>query len=397
MKVVILTNILAPYRIPLFEAIGRRVDDLTIVLMADRHENREWTLPDHNLKTFTLPGFHFRPLTHEVSLHVNYGVLRTLRRLQPDVVISGGFAPANILAFLYCKVFKKQFIGWGEIALRDGSSTSLLRTALRRCITTYSDGAISSSSEASHAFLRYGAARDRILLSLMPIDVQFFHQGTLKLKHGSGAVAQDKCFGRPTLLVVGRIIKMKGFEELFEIYRRLVQSYPEISLLIVGDGPDRLAYEKHAHALNLKNVHFVGFVQRDGLPQLLALADVFVFPTLYDQFGAVLSEAMAARLPVVASIYAAATIDLIEDGVTGFRIDPKDTESSAATILKALSMSKEERAALTQAAYRRVLQHDIEPTAESMVKFMRSLLGTPEPHKPHVRNGGYESNDTLNK
>jgi glycosyltransferase involved in cell wall biosynthesis len=173
---------------------------------------------------------------------------------------------------------------------------------------------------------------------------------------------------------------MKGFEELFQIYQRLVHSYPEVSLLIVGDGPDRSTYEKRAHALNLSNVHFAGFIQMEELPQFLALADVFVFPTLHDPFGAVLSEAMAAGLPVVSSIYAAATRDLVEDGVTGFCIDPKDIESSTATILTVLNMSKEKSAALTQAAYQRVLQHDIEPTAESMVKFMQSLLKAPRPH-----------------
>lgn len=372
MKVVILTNILAPYRVPLFEEIGRRVDELTIVLMADRHENREWVLPNHNLKTVTLPGFHFRPPAHQVSLHLNYGVFKTLRRLKPDIVLSGGFAPANILAFLYCKIFTKQFIGWGEIDLRDGSSTSVIRTALRRCVTTYSEGAIASSTEASQAFVRYGAKRNRILLSLMPIDVEFFRQETLKCKQDSEHVAQHKNYGRPILLVVGRIIKMKGFEELFEIFQRLRRSHAEVSLLIVGDGPDRLSYEERA--LKLKNIHFAGFVQMEQLPQFLALADVFLFPTLNDPFGAVLSEAMAAGLPVVSSIYAAATRDLVEDGVTGFSIDPTDIASSTATILKVLDMSEEKRAELIQAAYRRVLQTDIGPTAESMVNFMRSLL-----------------------
>lgn len=397
MKVVILTNILAPYRIPLFEEIGLRVDDLTIVLMADRHENREWILPNHKLKTVTLPGFHFRPPTHQVSLHVNYGVFKTLRRLQPDIVLSGGFAPANILAFLYCKIFKKLFIGWGEIDLRDGSSASLIRTALRRCITSYSNGAIASSSEASQAFLRYGVKHNRILLSLMPIDVKFFRQETLKFKHGSEHAALYKQFGRPILLVVGRITKVKGFEELFGIYQRLIQLRTAVSLLIVGDGPDRLTYEERVQALNLKNVHFAGFIQMEELPQFLALADVFVFPTLYDPFGAVLSEAMAAGVPVVSSIYAAATRDLVEDGVTGFCIDPKDTESSAATILKVLNMSEEKRAELTQAAYQRVLESDIEPTAESMVKFMRSLLNAPGPHKQDVRDCGRENSGTADE
>ena len=205
----------------------------------------------------------------------------------------------------------------------------------------------------------------------MPIDATSFRQ-TLKFKQGSEHAALYKDLGRPILLVVGRIIKMKGFEELFEIYQRVLQSRPEVSLLIVGDGPDRVTYEERAHALNLKNVHFAGFVQTEKLRNSLRFGDAFVFRVAARyQFGAVLSEAMAAGLPVVSSIYAAATTDLVEDGVTGFCIDPKDTESSAATILKVLSMSEEERAALTQAAYQRVLQM----TSNQLRNLWSSLCG----------------------
>lgn len=87
---------------------------------------------------------------------------------------------------------------------------------------------------------------------------------------------------------------------------------------------------------------------------------------------------------MVSSIYAAATRDLVEEGVTGFCIDPKDAECSAATILNVLNMSEEKRAELIQAAYQRILENDIQPTAESMVKFMQSLLNVSSADKQDV-------------
>jgi glycosyltransferase involved in cell wall biosynthesis len=97
---------------------------------------------------------------------------------------------------------------------------------------------------------------------------------------------------------------------------------------------------------------------------------VFVFHTLYDPFGAVISEAMASKVPVVSSIYANSTGDLIDDGVTGYRIDPREARTSAETILTLLNLSEERRQALVTAASERIAKWDIEPVADAMVSFL---------------------------
>lgn len=373
MKLVILTNILAPYRIPLFEEIARRVEDLTILLMAERHENREWVLPDHQLKVITLPGVHLQPPGHQVPLHANYGVIRILRRLRPDLVLSGGFAPANILSFIYCKCFGAKFVGWGEITLQDISAGSPLRRALRRWLIAQADGAVASSRVAEDAFLKSGADRERTLLSVMPIDVKFFWEKTQRFKSSAEYAEMRRSFVGPVLLSVGRVVKMKGYEELFRIYQLVLHTFPMACLLIVGDGSDRSAYEEFCQTNGWKNVSFAGYVQMKDLPRYLALGDLFIFHTLYDRFGAVLSEAMAAGLPVVSSIHAAATQDLIEEGVTGVSIDPVNAEASAKKVLEVLSMSPEERTRVGQAAHEKVRQYDIAATADAMTQFLETI------------------------
>lgn len=74
-----------------------------------------------------------------------------------------------------------------------------------------------------------------------------------------------------------------------------------------------------------------------------AIVDVLVFPTLADTFGAVIAESMVAEPAVVSSIHAAATEDLIEDGKTGFAIDPLDISGSVRTILNVLALPEADR------------------------------------------------------
>jgi glycosyltransferase involved in cell wall biosynthesis len=207
----------------------------------------------------------------------------------------------------------------------------------------------------------------------MPIDVEYFHAEARVCRTSDWFQAERARYPGPILLSVGRFAEGKGYRELFSIYEKIVMQRPGVSLIIVGDGPERPTYEAYVRSKNLRHVHFLGYRQVDEVVKFLALADVFVFPTLLDRFGAVLSEAMAAELPVISSIYASATTDLVDDGVTGFRIDPRNAERSAETVLHVLAMTFSERAALGREAYERVRCHDIDSTADHMVGFLKSL------------------------
>jgi glycosyltransferase involved in cell wall biosynthesis len=325
-------------------------------------------------RTEVLPGWHVRPRGAEVSLHLNYGVVRRLRRLNPDIVLSGGFAPAHLAAFAFCKLFGKRYVQWGEFTLRDGAQSSFIRRCLRRLTVGGSAACIASSNEARDAFRFYGAGDRPILTAPMPIEIERMHRAVRALREGGEGVGDCDRFPGPILLSVGRLTDAKGMGALLSMYDAVRRVRSDVSLMLVGDGPDRGKYESLCREQGWNHVHFAGHVDPMELPRYFAMADVFVFPTFSDTFGAVLSEAMAAELPVVASVHAAATHDLVEEGVTGFSFDPRNLVSGAEAILNALALSDRERGEMGRAAYRRVQSTDIGPSAEVMGRFLRSLL-----------------------
>jgi glycosyltransferase involved in cell wall biosynthesis len=382
-KLAVLTNILTPYRIPLFRALADRVDELTVLTMAEREENRQWSLAPAGFRTVVLPGFHVKPTRYDASLHVNYRVARTLRVLRPHAVLSGGFAPANLTALGDCRRSGSAFVGWGELTLRDPGAASLIRRVVRRWVARRSDGAIASSSEACEAFVRDGIARERVLTALMPVAVEFFRVRTAEVRQTEGYSRRRATYSRPVLVAVGQLVARKGYRELFAIYERLLARRPDATLLIVGDGPERATYERFVRTRGWTNVHFAGFVQPESLPAWLALADVFVFPTLFDPFGAVLAEAMAAGLPVASSVHAAATADLVIEGETGVRIDPRDAESSARVISGLLDLPPGRRALMGEAASRLLSCYTCDATATAIVRFIDDLLARRTTRRPH--------------
>jgi glycosyltransferase involved in cell wall biosynthesis len=373
MKLAVVTNILTPYRVPLFEAIARKCEQFTVFLMAEQEENRQWDIGPVPFRTEVLPGWHIRPQGAEVSFHLNYGVMRRLRRMNPDVVLSGGFAPAHLASFAYCKLFKKRYVQWGEFTLRDGARTSPVRRFLRRTMIRGADACIASSGEAREAFLHYGATSGTILTVPMPIEVERIHDEVVAIKQTAEHVDCRRGYPGPVLLSVGRLIDAKGCRQLFDLYGRVCEVRPDVSLVLVGDGPDRAAYESLRDERGWQRVHFVGHVEPSSLSRYLALGDLFVFPTLSDTFGAALSEAMAAELPVLSSIHAAATQDLVLDGLNGWAFDPLQPGLGAARVLEFLAASPKQQRTMGQAAYQAVRHTDVVLAADEMVRFLESV------------------------
>jgi glycosyltransferase involved in cell wall biosynthesis len=96
------------------------------------------------------------------------------------------------------------------------------------------------------------------------------------------------------------------------------------SLVLVGSGPDEAALRQQAAELNLRSVHFVGSVEYDQLPAYYCAADVFIIPTLEDNWSLVVPEAMACGLPILCSKYNGCWPELIHEGRNGWVFDPLD-------------------------------------------------------------------------
>ena len=126
------------------------------------------------------------------------------------------------------------------------------------------------------------------------------------------------------LVFVGRIVELKGLGVLFEALRRLVPDRPELTLTVVGDGPDRATLQERAESMGLgPQVDFVGSKSQAEVAELLSRADVFVLPSFAEGVPVVIMEALGAGLPVVAS-FVGGIAELVEDGINGFLVRPGD-------------------------------------------------------------------------
>lgn len=130
-------------------------------------------------------------------------------------------------------------------------------------------------------------------------------------------------YGR-RVLFVGRLDPVKGVPLLLEAFAALRPGFPDARLALVGDGPARAALEAQAARLGLgEAVEFLGYRSQDEVARLLDEADMLVLPSFAEGLPVVLMEALASRIPVIASAVAGVP-ELVEDGVSGFVVPAGD-------------------------------------------------------------------------
>jgi glycosyltransferase involved in cell wall biosynthesis len=174
------------------------------------------------------------------------------------------------------------------------------------------------------------------------------------------------------LLSVGRLIPRKGGELLLRAVAEARRRGACVELTVVGTGSEAARLTALGIDLGVP-VSWRGFVDQPELPQVYAEADAFAFPTLDDPFGMVLLEAAASGLPVIASAYAGATEDLVENEVHGFVVDPRNISAMADAIVR-LAASPDLRIEMGRAAHRVTLRRTPAATAAGYLQAAEAAL-----------------------
>ncbi|HEU4327041.1 MAG TPA: glycosyltransferase family 4 protein [Roseiflexaceae bacterium] len=157
--------------------------------------------------------------------------------------------------------------------------------------------------------------------------------------------------GRPIVFYVGRVVYEKGLHVLLAAWPEVLAEYPGARLLIAGTGNYLDALKASAWALGLtRDVIFTGFIPDEDRDRLYHIADVAVFPSLYEPFGIVALEAMAARCPVVVA-ETGGLKEVVRLHETGLTVHPNDPQSLAWGILHTLRHPEWSRAR-TENGYR---------------------------------------------
>lgn len=333
-KVLLVTNIPNPYRIPLFNEIHKQLKDLNtdflVAFGAKGYKRRKWNLDmqDCQFKYVFLSGLNLYKNRGEKSSFTYTGVVRLILKYQPDIVITNSYSIATTKLFFLSLMDISKYLIWSAAVEGKDVRPSRLRLFHRRQLVKRSSGFIAYGTKAKEYLVSLGADENKTHIGINTVDLDHFVNTKNKIRNDKGLIH---------LLYVGHLSPRKNVLKLLKVIKKLTSMRNNFVLDIVGDGEDRIMLENFVkeNKLNSK-VHFHGFKQKSELTVYFDNATCFLFQTDSDVWGLVLNEAMAAALPCYTSIHAAASYDLVQDGNTGFIIDFAETTKIAELLNKHL-------------------------------------------------------------
>ncbi|MGH2672279.1 MAG: glycosyltransferase family 4 protein [Actinomycetota bacterium] len=249
-------------------------------------------------------------------------IRRTIEVFEPDVVHAHEpFSPSTSMMSVLATdaAVVATFHAFHERSRLLEAAAPLLRSVARRI-----DAAVAVSRAAG-----------RFVAPIVPGEVEIVPNGVdVERFARPGGPAAGLPDGR-ILLWVGRLDPQKGFPIMVRAFGRLATEFPDLSLVVAGDGRDRHATDLLTEEAR-RRVLMLGSVPNVELPAYLAAADVFASPaTGHESFGIVLVEALAAGVPVVASDIPGYR-EVIRAGVDGLLLPPSDAAALASAIRRVL-------------------------------------------------------------
>jgi glycosyltransferase involved in cell wall biosynthesis len=186
------------------------------------------------------------------------------------------------------------------------------------------------------------------------------------------------------LIYVGRLGPEKNIPFLLRSFAGAAQAYDNISLLIVGDGPERDNLEDRVRHMGMSSlVYFTGLIPYDKMPAYLKMGDVFVTASVTEVHPLSIIEAMAAGLPVL-GIQSPGVGDTVEDGETGFLAREEDLAAFTAKMVR-LVTDHNLRKEMSLRAIQSVNKYAIESTTQAMGERYEKVVSKAEKRKRGVR------------
>jgi glycosyltransferase involved in cell wall biosynthesis len=305
-RVAIVTNIPAPYRLPVYEALAANPQiELKVIFCSGREPDRDWDLREARFDQVYLRE---RFISYRGRfIHFNPDVWGALRAFRPEVVITTGFNPTHLFGYLYARLHGLKHVAMTDGTLESEEKLTRFHRWVRRRVYAGTQSFIGASDGAFDLYRGYGINEARLFKSrLCANNAAFYTVSPVEKKYD--------------FIFCGRFVKVKSplfaLELAQQVARRLGR---RIAIAFVGSGEMESEMRSVAATMAAEvDAVFPGFARQDELPKLYGAARIFVFPTQWDPWGVVTNEACASGLPVLITPFAGSAKELVRDGENGY-------------------------------------------------------------------------------
>jgi 1,2-diacylglycerol 3-alpha-glucosyltransferase len=255
--------------------------------------------------------------------HLARAVWRHLQKLRAATVfVPGYYTVPALAAAVWARLHGKRTVLMSETTGEDYRRVWWKERVKRQLVRTLFDYGIAGGKPHIRYLQQLGLPPDRIARFYDVVDNRFYEQSANEARR-TPARRNELGLPRKYFLYVGRLAPEKNVSGLIKEFASYVDRGGTWSLVIVGDGPERLQLEQRCATLGVApRVQFTGLKGAREIAPYYAFASCFVLPSFREPWGLVVNEAMASGLPVLVSERCGCTEDLVEAGRNGFLFNP---------------------------------------------------------------------------
>ena len=324
MKVLIVFNHPAPYKVRLFNELSKDID-LDVIFEKRRNANRPkeyYTETEYKFNAMFLTGIDLKGFEGENSFSFKVKNYIKKHHNEYDLIIMNGYSNfPEMFAIDYMIKHKIPYVLYvnGGVIKRDGK----FRAKLKKRYVSHADSYFSPSEETNKYLQYYGANKDRIYTYNYSTitDKDVLEKPLTKEEKDSYRKKYNLPDGK-LFVSASQFIERKNILFLLECFKGLNEN-----LLLIGCGPLKEAYETYIKENNMHNVFIRDFMKRDELLDLFNGCDCFITLSKEDIYGHTINEAMAKGLPVISSSNVVAAHKLIKNNKNGFIVSLCEKES----------------------------------------------------------------------
>src|ERR1035437_2230451 len=377
-RVALLQVSIWPTRRSMLEHISDHVGHLRVLISTASEPDRPWSLARGRLdvvtqKTISLISHWRSSLGHRSKQYVCFPIdsYFQLQRFRPDVVVSLELGFRTLMACIYRITHRGvPLIIWVCMTEEQQKGYRPFRRLLRKVLIRCADAIVANGSSAKRCMLELGYPEERIFIVPTVCDLGPF----LSIRSVPPVV------GVRHLVYVGQLIVRKGLLPFLARLDVFARNNPSLRIVfeVYGYGPLQKLILEATSSSNL-TVLYMGSLSVDELPKAYSSADIFAFPTLSDEWGLVVNEAMASGVPVLGSRYSQAVEELVEDGSTGWLFAPDNVIELDGAIKRALQTPNEALLSMGQRARQAVRRVFPDRAADAMLHAINCVLGQNAP------------------
>ncbi len=355
-RVVFLVNFLSPNLIEVLRHASTQLCKLDVLVSVDIEANRQFESVDHGLsvirqRTWTRRKIVSHPGGYNEELYVHFPMdtLSQLRRLQPHCIVSLEMGMRSLLSSVYRTAINRRCRHVLSVygSERSEAGRGAVRRWLRRRLLNAADIVTFNGPSCRRYLLSQHADPARMLPWDYAADPAKAYRG----------VIEPALPGRIDLLSVSQLIERKGILPAAQHLSAWASQHPAVPVrwTIAGTGPQTAQLAAMSKPLNL-SIETLGHCDVARLKELYRQYPVQLFPTLGDEWGLVVDEALASGQVVIGSVHSQAVETLVQTGRNGWQIKPEEATTLISALDQLHALSSTELQAMREYARESVAQ-----------------------------------------